>query len=291
MRYIASRLSGSVQQRFSVWTGCGGNGKSMLIDLIQAILGDYCKNLPVALITQKRKASNADSPEKAITKGVRMCYMQEPDTNERVNVGEMKELSGGDTIQARKLYGDVFEFKPQFEIVLMCNEKPTIDDKTNGAWRSILVTPFEARFTDDKTKLDPNRHIYPMNKRLPNQIKNHWPVIFMTMVLKQWELMNTTEMEYRIPEKMYLETEDYKNSNDKIGQWIREDLEVSDNITELKELYEDGNDWLVELHGYKPDKNELRSRLIDWQRSSVYGFVEDVNGTKNKPKFNLVSKQ
>ena len=289
LRYIASRLCGDVQQRFSVWTGCGGNGKSMLIDLIQAIMGDYCKNLPVSLLTQRRKASNSASPEKAVTKGVRICHMAEPDTNERINVGEMKELSGGDTIQARKLYGDVFEFKPQFEIVLMCNEKPTIDDKTNGAWRRVLVTPFVSRFTDDKTKLDSNLNIFPRNKNLPNQIKNYWPVIFMTMVLKQWVLMSSADDEYRLPEQIRLETETYKNSNDILGQWIREGLDESKNPSEFNDLYENFIDW---YDGDKRiDKQEIKGRLISWQKESVHGYSDGVNGTMNKPIINLVSKE
>ena len=117
----------------------------ILIDLIRNVLGEYCLNLPVTLLTQKRKASNAACPEKAQTKGVRLCYMQEPDSGEKINAGEMKELTGGDVITARKLYQDVFSFKPQFELWLMCNEKPIIDDKTNGAWRRVQVYPFESR--------------------------------------------------------------------------------------------------------------------------------------------------
>ena len=74
---------------------------------------------------------------------------------------------------------------------------------------------------------------------------------------------------------MYLETEDYKNSNDQIGQWIREELEPCDNLTEFSELYEEACDWYKEVDDVgKLDRKEVRSRLIDWQRSSVYGFVE-----------------
>lgn len=291
LRYIAGRLCGdAVDQKFSVWTGSGGNGKSMLIDLIQAIFGDYCKNLPVTLITQKRKASNAASPEKAVTKGVRICHMAEPDTNERINTGEMKELSGGDTIQARKLYGDVFEFKPQFEIILMCNEKPRIEDKSNGAWRRVLVTPFVSRFIDDKSKLDSSRNIYPRNKHLPTRIKKYWPVIFMLMVLKQWVIINKNDTEYRIPTKMNMETEDYKNSNDIIGQWMKEETETSDDVMEFQQLYESSCDWCIETNNDKFDKKDLKNRLLDWQCNN-YGFSEGgINGTKSKPKFNLITK-
>ena len=105
--------------------------------------------------------------------------------------------------------------------------------------------------------------------------------------------MNTSETEYRIPEKMSIETEDYKNSNDEIGRWIREELIPCDNVTEFNELYEESCDWYNDLTGNgKFDRKSVRDRLLDWQcNQSGYGFVEGgINGTKTKPKFNLISK-
>ena len=162
-------MSGNVlEQRFSIWTGSGGNGKSILLDLIRETFGEYCTNLPVTLLTQKRKASNAASPEKARTRGKRFCYMQEPEEKEKINAGEMKEISGGDMIQARELYSAPFEFKPQFEIILMCNEKPTIEDKTNGAWRRVQVYPFPSSFRSEKEGIDKSKIDYDsMDKELP----------------------------------------------------------------------------------------------------------------------------
>ena len=114
LKYIASRLCGNVSNRFSIWTGSGGNGKSILIDLVRYTLGSYCMNIPVTLLTQKRKSSNAACPEKARTRGARLCYMQEPDENEKIN--EVEKSNGGDMILARNLYQEPFEFKPQLKL-------------------------------------------------------------------------------------------------------------------------------------------------------------------------------
>jgi P4 family phage/plasmid primase-like protien len=293
LRFIASRLSGDVlEQRFSIWTGSGGNGKSILIDLIRATMGEYCINLPVTLLTQKRKASNAASPEKARTRGVRFCYMQEPDSNERINAGEMKELSGGDMIQARKLYSDVFEFKPQFEIVLMCNEKPTIDDKTNGAWRRVQVYPFISRFVDDKSIINDENHVYPRDKKLTKKLES-WPIIFMSMLLNEWVSMGGELDEDTIPDKIRMETENYKNQNDVLGQWISEDLiqyslEDGDELTTFNELYGSFDTWYQENYSNgKLDKIDIKNRLIDWQNKSKWGFADGINGNIRYPKFNL----
>tara|TARA_Y100000817_G_C16861352_1_gene545910 strand:- start:1092 stop:3956 length:2865 start_codon:yes stop_codon:yes gene_type:complete len=292
MEFIANRLCGDVfKQRFSIWTGSGGNGKSMLIDLIESVFGDYCKGVPVSLLTQKRKASNAACPEKAILKGVRFGHLQEPDSNERINVGEMKELTGGDTIQARKLYGDVFEFKPQFELVLMCNEKPTIDDKTNGAWRRVQVYPFISHFTDDKAKHNKEKHIYPLDNKLQLKIREYWPLIFAGILLNKWGDLSKQEYPSKIPQSILLETENYQNDSDLIGRWMKEELIECDNTTDYNELYEDANDWYEEMFGNgRFDKNEIRRKLIDWQKSSKFGYSSGVNGIGAKLKFNLISK-
>lgn len=293
LRFIATRLSGDVlEQRFSIWTGSGGNGKSILIDLIRATMGEYCINLPVTLLTQKRKASNSASPEKARTLGVRFCYMQEPDSGERINAGEMKELSGGDMIQARKLYSDVFEFKPQFEIVLMCNEKPTIDDKTNGAWRRVQVYPFVSRFVDDKSIINEKNNVYPRDKKLTKKLES-WPIIFMSMLLNEWVEMGGEVDEDNIPDKIRMETDNYKNQNDVLGNWISQDLieysvEDGDELTTFAELFGSFDTWYQENYSNgKLDKIDIKNRLIDWQTKSKWGFADGINGDIRYPKFNL----
>ena len=290
LQFIATRLSGNVlEQRFSIWTGSGGNGKSILLDLIRETFGEYCTNLPVTLLTQKRKASNAASPEKARTRGKRFCYMQEPEDKEKINAGEMKEISGGDMIQARELYSAPFEFKPQFEIILMCNEKPTIEDKTNGAWRRVQVYPFPSSFIDsDKQHLiDPKKNIYPMDKELPIKLKK-WTLIFMGMLLKIWKNMEG-KSDYEVPKSIRMETENYKNQNDIIGQWISEALEKTDEdeVTTFNILWNCFENWFMENHNNgRIDKNEVKKRLIEWQKKSSFGY-SDINGTNSKPKINL----
>ena len=95
---------------FIVHHNCGGNGKSKLIELFELAFGDYCGKMPVTLITQKRAASNACTPELIKNKGKRLVTLQEPDEDEKIHVGAMKELTGGDKIQARGLHKDPIEF-------------------------------------------------------------------------------------------------------------------------------------------------------------------------------------
>ena len=81
----------------------------------------------ISLITQKRGRAEGATPALAMTKGKRFACFQEPEGDESINVGLMKELSGGDTLIARGLHKDPIEFKPQFKMVLTCNVLPDIN--------------------------------------------------------------------------------------------------------------------------------------------------------------------
>jgi P4 family phage/plasmid primase-like protien len=286
IKYMAGRLCGEVMNRFSIWTGSGGNGKSILIDLLRQAMGGYCMNLPVTILTQKRKSSNAACPEKARTRGARLCYMQEPDENETINAGEMKELSGGDMILARNLYQEPFEFKPQFELVLMCNDKPKIEDKTNGAWRRVAVSPFNSRFVDRKEEIDHSRHVFKADKQLTDKVK-HWGIVFMGMLLRQWVDLDCLNIE--VPKSIRMETQNYKNQNDYIGQWFNECVEPEpDDTTPFKDLCSCYQNWLDVVYGknIRLDINSLKERLISWQKSK-YGFSDGINGSMTNPKINM----
>ena len=155
LRFLAKCLSGENRDEgFYIWTGTGGNGKSKLIDLMSMCMGDYACNLPIALLTQKRKASGAASPEMAITRGKRLAVMQEPDVNETLNIGQMKEITGNDKITARGLYKEPFEFTPQFKLVCMCNDLPNIPSNDDGTWRRLEVVDFISRFVDYENGVD-----------------------------------------------------------------------------------------------------------------------------------------
>ena len=86
-----------------------------------------------------------------------------------------------------------------------------------------------------------------------------------------------------------METETYKNSNDILGQWIREELEESKNPSEFSDLLESFTDW---YDGDKRiDKQDIKARLISWQKESVFGYSDGVNGTMHKPIINLLPKE
>jgi len=302
LRFLSKCLSGENRDEgFYIWTGSGGNGKSKLIELMQLVLGSYSGGLPVSLITCKRASSNSATPEMARTKGLRFVVMQEPEADECINIGLMKELTGNDKIIARGLFKEPIEFVPQFKMLLMCNDLPNIPSNDDGTWRRLEVVDFIARFIDDESKLDDSKHVYKRDKELRNKLPA-WKLVFLGILLEEW--MKYDKKGITIPKQVNNKTKSYRNENDVVGQWIGQACEESENIPqnngqELAPACFEDIEWAFKQwcqgQGYKiPDKKKTKEDLLKWQDQSKYGlslgrYKKDgrPNGTQMYPRFNL----
>ena len=300
LKIMSTCLSGENREEgFNIWTGSGGNGKSKLVELITLALGEYACNLPVALLTQKRKASGSASPEMARTRGKRFCVMQEPDVNETLNVGEMKEITGNDKIQARGLYKEPFEFTPQFKLFLMCNQLPHVPSDDEGTWRRLRATAFVSKFVKpDKVDIKLNRH--PIDTQLKQKLP-FWKIPFMMLLLENWREYDKNGV--TIPKAVLDKTNQYRNSNDIVGQWISDCCEEIENDTsgveeiaptELDNLYCDFKEWAQKEEFDAPKRNVFKEALKKWQANSKFGLSigekksdSGINGYEAKPRFNL----
>jgi P4 family phage/plasmid primase-like protien len=207
---------------FMVHHNCGGNGKSKLIELFEYAFGDYCGNMSVTLITQKRPASNACTPELLKNKGKRFVTLQEPDEDEKIHVGAMKEISGGDRIQARGLHKDPIEFKPQWTVVMTSNVLPEISATDNGTWRRIRVTEFISRFVETEDLDEDIPYQFPIDYDLSTKLKQ-WPEVFMSILIKEY---NNYKLNGLVePEEVKINTNAYKKESDIFMQFMNESIE------------------------------------------------------------------
>lgn len=151
--HLASTLMGSSRgQSFMIYNGAGRNGKSALVEFMGMVLGDYKGTVPITAVTQKRTGIGSASPEIAKLCGVRYAVMQEPSKGDKLNDGIMKELTGGDPIQARQLYNEPIEFVPQFKLVVCTNNLFDINTDDDGTWRRIKLIEFVSKFVDEPNK-------------------------------------------------------------------------------------------------------------------------------------------
>ena len=308
LKFLAKCLSGENRDEgFYMWTGTGGNGKSKLIDLMSMCMGDYACNLPIALLTQKRKASGAASPEMALTMGKRLCVMQEPDVNETMNIGQMKELTGNDKIQARALFKEPLFFTPQFKLVCMCNDLPNIPSNDDGTWRRLEVADFISRFVDDIKDVNPQLNRYIKDKSIKNKIPM-WVIPFFALLLPNWR--DYDENGIVIPDEVKAKTNEYRSNNDIIGDWISQECEPGDNVvasdnvtkmapTEFRTLYDKFAEWCTNAMGRQsnniPDMSVAKTALKKWQEKSDWGLnygkrksEAGPNGYEANMRFNLI---
>ena len=195
---------------------CGGNGKSKLIELFSMSLGEYKTNLPISLLTQKRGSSSSASPELSKTKGKRFACLQEPDHNEKINVGLMKELTGGDMIEARALYSEPIEFKPQFKLILTCNSLPEMPPEDEGTWRRVRLVEFISKFVKDPNPK--NQWEFPIDTELTSKLST-WKEAFMS-ILVHYYINVYKKQGLNEPEDVLEVTNNYKKVNDFYSEFI-----------------------------------------------------------------------
>ena len=183
--------------------------------MFQNSFGDYCTILPCSLITQKRARSETCNPVLVRTKGKRFACLQEPEGGEKINVGLMKELTGGDKITARPLYKDPIEFKPQFKQILTCNELPQVSSNDEGTWRRIRVVEFTSKFREFPDKTKPNE--FKMDKNLAEKLED-WAEPFMYILLQYYKHYKKNGLFE--PNSVKMNTQMYKQDSDVFSQFF-----------------------------------------------------------------------
>lgn len=244
---FGSFCDGKIQENFHIFVGCGGNGKSKLIDLFTNAMGQsgdgggYCGNLPVTALTGKRPSSNSATPEFERLKGMRFVVVQEPDQKESMQVGRLKELTGGDTIQARALHKEPIEYKPQFGMVMASNVLPTVPGDDGGVWRRMRVVRFNSKFKETPDPNDANE--FPIDLNLSEKLQK-WSAPFFWVLMQYYRVFREGDfgeepiLQYADDEPRAKpglrkcvfvdeETNRYRSRNDKFNTFIT--MNVNDN--------------------------------------------------------------
>lgn len=168
---VGYSLTGSIREQCAFFLyGLGNNGKSTFLDTIADLLGSYASNVQPDTIMMRKNDSGANS-DIARLKSTRFVTSEEPTEGVRLNEGLVKQLTGGGKVTCRFLYGDEFEYEPEFKIWIGTNHKPIIRGTDTGIWRRIRLIPFEVNIP--KEKVDKNLK-YKLRKELPQILK--WAV-------------------------------------------------------------------------------------------------------------------
>lgn len=130
--------------------GAGGNGKTVLLDILQGVLGTYASTAPLGFLLA---GSRDDESAIARLQGLRLVVASEVGSAARFDEAKVKQLTGGDRLTARHLYARHFTFKPSHTLWLAGNHQPRVDAGGESFWRRLRLIPFE--------------HTVPKEERVP----------------------------------------------------------------------------------------------------------------------------
>jgi putative DNA primase/helicase len=139
-------LGNPVEQVIVVFIGTGGNGKSKLVNMLKAILGPYAVSMAAGAITEKSHAGASAAPELARLQFKRLAVIAEIGNKHGIDAGLVKNLTGGEDITARALYGDYVDFLPVLVPIMLTNKTPKIREDDGGLWRRLIFVEFTQSF-------------------------------------------------------------------------------------------------------------------------------------------------
>ena len=213
-RAVGYSLSGyTTEQVLFVLHGNGRNGKSVFIEVLNEIFGNYATNItPQAIMASKMGNNSGPTPEIAKLDGARFVTTTEPNEGDRFDEGLLKQITGGDKISARKLHENSFEFTPQLKLWMATNHKPYVRGRDEGIWRRFVIIPFEKQIP-----------LNEIDKDLTKKLKQELPAIIKWCVdgYLEWQRIGLAE-----PAIIKEQRDEYRTEMDSIAAFIDECCEV-----------------------------------------------------------------
>ncbi len=127
------------------------NGKGTLCESILRVLGAYgCTARPETISIKQNSNSQNPSEDIARLAGIRFANISEPGKGLVLNAAQVKSMTGNDTLNARFLHENSFDFKPQFKLYINTNYLPVINDMTLFSSGRVIIIPFERHFDESE---------------------------------------------------------------------------------------------------------------------------------------------
>jgi putative DNA primase/helicase len=234
-RMCGYMLTGSVtEQVFFFEHGEGQNGKSTVTATHEYIMGDYAWRASSSLFLEARNATNDDNL-KAGLPGKRMVIGSEIPTSCQLAEGRIKDLTGGDSVNARLLFNEAFNFMPVCKLVFYGNNKPNIRGTDDGIWRRIRFIPFDVQIPEEER-----------NIHIQEQLRAEAPGILNWMIrgCLEWQKHGLSA-----PECVLAATQAYRAEENHVLTFVDDECKREGEISKAS-LYSAYQMW-AESHGIK----------------------------------------
>tara|TARA_R110000822_G_scaffold75724_3_gene182165 strand:+ start:275 stop:2551 length:2277 start_codon:yes stop_codon:yes gene_type:complete len=228
-------LTGIRQERLILANGGGRNGKGLLNELLFQLMGSYAYKLPVELLTKELNTTGAN-PQLANCDKKRLILASEPEDGTRLQMGVVKEMTGGNEISARGLYSSKTHVEMNQVLLLECNKKPQLSGRIDtSVLERIVDVPFESTFTTNPDNVDIKKGIFIANPMYKTEEwrKEHASALFIYIVHK-------AKKDLYIPDRVRMISEQYVMGSDELYSWIMNGYSLTDNnndYVKCKDLY------------------------------------------------------
>jgi len=228
---IGYSLTGDVsEEKLFFIHGDSATGKSTFLEAIKATLGDHAMTADFETFLQRKQVGQIRNDIARLC-GARFVISIEVDEGKKLAEGLVKTLTGGDTVSARFLYKEAFEFVPQFKLFLAANHAPRIKDDDAAIWRRIIRIPFEHSIPEDQR-----------NPKIKATLRN--PKIAGPAILA-WAVRGCLRWQREglvIPDVIKQSIQEYKESQDPLLDFFEDECEFALNafvpVAELRVAYD-----------------------------------------------------
>jgi len=257
-RAVGYTLTGSTAERcMFILHGGGKNGKTVFIESLRLLLGDYVARAPTQTLLVKRGETIPN--DLARLRGVRLVTASETGDGNQLDEALVKDITGGDRVMARFMRGEWFEFTPHFKIFLSTNHKPRITGTDDAIWDRLRLVPFLIRIPEEE-----RRPMEQMLAEFESELAGilNWAV----QGCLDWQRHGLGE-----PPEVRIATLDYRGEMDTLGEFLAECcLLRSDARVSSHDLYGEYKRWATDA-GERVWSHKRFAQGLE-QRGSQQGF-------------------
>lgn len=250
-RAVGYSLTGQPSERWLFFLyGMGANGKSTFLEVLRALLAGYAQQ---ADFTSFLETPRGDGPRNDIARlfGARVVTSSEVGEGKRLNESLVKTLTGTDTVTARFLHAEFFEFKPQFKLWLAANHRPVVRGTDPAIWDRVRLVPFTVSIPP--TERDPGL-LAELLRELPGILA--WAVA---------GCLEWLEKGLGTPPEVEAATEQYRRDSDTLGTFLEECCDVAPGNAEFAvpatSLYNAYRRWAEQGGEYQLSQTAFGRRL------------------------------
>jgi putative DNA primase/helicase len=228
--------------------GTGGNGKSVFIDTISAILGGYHTTAAMTTFTATRNEQHPTDIAKLM--GARLVTAVESEEGSRWAEAKIKQLTGGDTVTGRFMRQDFFDFHPQFKLLIAGNHKPGLRSVDVAMRRRFNLIPFEVKIPKED-----------QDKDLAENLRGEWPSILSWM---KGGCVEWLKDGLAPPECVLKATDEYMTQEDAVGAWLTQCCILNAQAkTSSSRLFESWSRWARAANEYVGSQKSFCQKLRD----------------------------